>query len=136
MSSDQVILRLLKQHVISEQAELLDLLEKEGIQFTQSTLSRRFRKLSVVKLDGRYQQVEAPRIDGPAFFVDTAPPNMLVAKLAPGFAQAMAVRMDASDLEGIVGTLAGDDTILIIVKPPERLLEIKAEVEAFISRNG
>jgi transcriptional regulator of arginine metabolism len=136
MNADQAILRLLKQHVIAEQADLLAQLEQEGVHLTQSTLSRRFRRLSVVKLDGRYQHVEPPRSSPPPFYVDTAPPNLLVARLGPGLAQAMAIRLDQSDLEGLVGTIAGDDTILIIVKPPERLLETQALVEDFISRNG
>ncbi len=136
MSADQAILRLLKQHTICEQSELLVLLAQEGIQLTQSTLSRRFRKLSVVKLDGRYQHVEAPKNALPPFYVDVCPPNLLVAKLSPGLAQAMALKLDASDLEGLVGTLAGDDTILLAVRPPERLQAIKIEVEDFISRNG
>ncbi len=136
MSADQAILRLLKQHVISEQAELLSKLEDEGIHFTQSTLSRRFRKLSVVKLDGRYQHVEAPKNALPPFYVEAAPPNILVAKLGPGLAQSMAHKLDQSDVEGVVGTVAGDDTIIIIVRPPELLTEIRHQVEAFITRNG
>lgn len=136
MSDDQAILRLLKQHTICEQSELLVLLAQEGIHLTQSTLSRRFRKLSVVKLDGRYQHVEAPKSALPPFYVDTCPPNLLVAKLGPGLAQAMAIKLDASDLEGLVGTVAGDDTILMAVRPTERLHEVKLQVEEFISRNG
>ena len=136
MSADQAILRLLKQHPIYEQSELLVLLAQEGVQLTQSTLSRRFRKLSVVKLDGRYQHVEPPKNALPPFTVDVCPPNLLVARLAPGLAQAMAIKLDASDLDGLVGTVAGDDTILLAVRPPERLHDIKTAVEDFIAHNG
>ncbi|MDP2877431.1 MAG: hypothetical protein Q8O00_14685 [Holophaga sp.] len=136
MNADQAILRLLKQHPIAEQADLLKLLEKEGLVLTQSTLSRNFRRLSVVKLDGRYQYVEAQRQAPPAFSVDTAPPNILLVRVGPGLASAFALKLDQSDIEGLVGTVAGDDTIIVVVKPPERLKDIQREVEAFITRHA
>ena len=135
MDIDQVILRLLKQHRITEQSDLLGYLAKEGMNLTQSTLSRHFRRLSVVKLDGRYLHVEAPRPPSPAFSVDTAPPNLLVVRVGPGLASGLALKLDQSDLEGVVGTVAGDDTVLVVVKPPERLQELRREVENFITRN-
>jgi transcriptional regulator of arginine metabolism len=136
MNIDQAILRLLKQHRITEQAELLLHLEQEGLNLTQSTLSRHFRRLAVVKLDGRYQHVEAPRPPTPAFSVDTAPPNILVVRVGPGLASSLALKLDQSDLEGVVGTVAGDDTLIVVVKPPERLHELRREVEAFLTRNA
>jgi transcriptional regulator of arginine metabolism len=48
--------------------------------------------------------------------VETAGPNLIVAKTAPGLASAATVRIDAAKIIGIVGTIAGDDTIFIAVK--------------------
>ena len=135
MNVDQAILRLLKQHRIAEQSELLQHLEQEGLKLTQSTLSRYFRRLSVVKLDGRYQHVAAPRPQPAAFSVDAAPPNILLVRVGPGMASSMALKLDQSDLEGVVGTVAGDDTLIVVVRPPERLSELKREVEAFVARH-
>lgn len=136
MDADHAILRLLKKHRIAEQAELLTLLRREGIDFTQSTLSRHFRRLSVVKLDGRYQQVGASGVAAPALSLEAAPPNLLVAKTGPGLASALALQLDQAEIEGVVGTVAGDDTIIIVVGGPELLTETRARVEAFMAQHG
>lgn len=136
MDADQALLRLLKKHRIAEQAELLALLRREGIDFTQSTLSRHFRRLSVVKLDGRYQQVGVSAAAAPVVSLEAAPPNLLVAKTGPGLASVLAIQLDQGDIEGVVGTVAGDDTILIVVRGPEMLAETRARVEAFLAQHG
>lgn len=135
MNPDQAILRLLKQHRIAEQSELLAHLAQEGHHLTQSTLSRHFRRLSVVKLDGRYQHIEAPRAPSPGFTVDIAPPNILLIRVGPGLASSLALKLDQSEVEGVLGTVAGDDTIIVVVRPPERLQEVRREVEGFLTRN-
>ncbi|MBP1628945.1 MAG: arginine repressor [Holophagaceae bacterium] len=121
MNTDTTILRLLKQHPITEQAQLQKLLEAEGIQVTQSTLSRTFRRLSVAKVGGRYQHLNALPTPAISFSVQCAPPNLLVVKVPPGQASGIALRLDQSALPGLVGTIAGDDTILVVVTPPEML---------------
>jgi len=132
MSTDSSILRLLKQHTITEQAQLQSLLEREGIRLTQSTLSRTFRRLSIAKVGGRYQHLEARPAATFTFSVQTAPPNLLVIKVPPGQASITALRLDQSALPGLAGTIAGDDTLLVVITPPERLEEARMRIEEFL----
>jgi transcriptional regulator of arginine metabolism len=130
MDLDPLILRLLEAHPIADQTDLLARLAAEGHDLTQSTLSRRLKRLGVQKVQGRYRRVEmAPALRDVA--VVEAPPNLLVLRTAPGFAQALGLRLDAEPVPGQVGTLAGDDTVFIAVLP-ERLAEVKAHVERLL----
>ncbi|WP_005033380.1 arginine repressor [Holophaga foetida] len=128
MKTETAILRLLKQHPISEQAQLQGLLEAEGIHVTQSTLSRTFRRLSVAKVGGRYQHLASLPAPAVSFSVHAAPPNLLVVRVPPGQASAIALRLDQSALPGLAGTIAGDDTILVVVAPPELLEETRTKL--------
>lgn len=128
MKTETTILRLLKQHPISEQAQLQKLLEAEGIRLTQSTLSRAFRRLSVAKVGGRYQHLASLPAPPVSFSILAAPPNLLVIKVPPGQASSIALRLDQSALPGLAGTIAGDDTILVAVTSPELLEETWAKL--------
>jgi len=128
MTTDSTILRLLRQHPIREQSQLQKLLEKEGILVTQSTLSRAFRRLAVAKVAGRYQHLDSLPTAAIPVSVQAAPPNLLVIKVPPGQASGIALRLDQSTIPGIAGTIAGDDTILVVVAPPERLEETQSRL--------
>ena len=131
-SLDHAILELLDRYELSDQEHLQDLLGKQGFRVTQSTLSRHLKKLHVVKVEGVYQKVEVPRPALPAFSITLAPPNLLVLRTEPGFANALAVRLDDAPLAGLAGTIAGDDTIFIAVKGAKALASTAAGVEAFL----
>lgn len=128
MTMDSEILRLLKQHPIREQAQLQKLLEAEGIQVTQSTLSRAFRRLAIAKVGGRYQHLGSLPATAIPFSVQAAPPNLLVIKVPPGQASSIALRLDQSAFPTVAGTIAGDDTILVVVTPPEQLEETRSRL--------
>jgi transcriptional regulator of arginine metabolism len=140
MNLDETILRLIGEREISDQAVLQELLEAEGQAPSQSTLSRRLKKLGVQKVAGRYQRVEAPPPVAPArpavrIRIIEAPPNLLVLKTAPGYAQVFALALDRQpDVPGLAGTVAGDDTIFVAVTDPSRLREVREAVEALMSR--
>jgi transcriptional regulator of arginine metabolism len=131
---DAAIERLMGANEITDQAVLQRLLEAEGHAPSQSTLSRHLKRLSIQKVNGRYQRVE-PGAAQPAQAVTVleAPPNMLVLKTAPGYAQVVAVMVDRSgDIPGLAGTVAGDDTVFIAVKSPSLLAEVREQVEELL----
>lgn len=131
-SVDQAILGLLERHDIVDQEAFLRLLARQGHRLTQSTLSRHLKKLHIHKSDGVYRRSDPARAALPAFTIAEAPPNLLVLRTQPGFANALALRLDAAELPGLVGTIAGDDTVFIAVADPGRRSTTALEVRAFL----
>ena len=114
----QAILNLIGAMRIGRQEELVNELAERGISVTQASVSRDLDELGIVKVNGAYVQHE-PRTSALGLgliTVELAGPNLIVAKTAPGLASAATVRIDAAKMAGIVGTIAGDDTIFIAVK--------------------
>jgi transcriptional regulator of arginine metabolism len=111
---NQSIQRILSKRAIGDQAELLALLANEGHELTQSTLSRHLKKQGYEKRDGHYQRRNdaLPRWRGSAVLIGQ---NLLVIKVDPGFAHALAVTLDREPLPGQAGTIAGDDTIFVAI---------------------
>ncbi len=115
------ILKLIRANKISTQEELAQGLKKLGIQTTQVTLSRDIREMRLVKTVDGYAE-SAPEESGPQFstlasefLLDVrAAQNLVVLHTAPGHANSVAVALDNEEWPEIVGTLAGDDTILVI----------------------
>jgi transcriptional regulator of arginine metabolism len=115
------ILKLIRTRPIHTQDELAAELKKEmGIHATQVTLSRDMRELALVKTTEGYRQVAAP--SGPDFAAIAAgflydvrmAQNLIVLKTSPGHANSIAVALDQEEWPEIVGTIAGDDTILVV----------------------
>lgn len=131
---DEAIERLLEANEITDQAVLQRMLAAEGFTPSQSTLSRHLKRLSIQKVGGRYQRVEpGPAAPTQAISIIEAPPNLLVLKTSPGYAQVVAVMVDKSpDIDGVAGTVAGDDTIFIAVKEPALLREVRSQVEELL----
>jgi transcriptional regulator of arginine metabolism len=122
----RAIARLLAEHAVNRQAELVELLRAEGYLATQSSVSRDLRDLGAAKLKDGYALPRSPSAAGPdsdeeslrlvAEFVRdlrTAGPNLLVIGTAVGAAQRVAVTLDRLQWPEIVGTLSGDDTIFV-----------------------
>jgi transcriptional regulator of arginine metabolism len=115
------ILKLIRSQHIHTQEELAQELKTLGIAATQVTLSRDIRELRLVKTPDGYQEM-LPEEAGPVFetlavefLLDVhVAQNLLVLKTAPGHANTVAVALDAENWPEIVGTIAGDDTILVI----------------------
>jgi transcriptional regulator of arginine metabolism len=137
MNLDDVILQLITRQDVPDQAVLQTLLEEAGHAPSQSTLSRRLKRLGVQKVNGRYQRAEPPAVVAPApprVAIIEAPPNLLVLKTAPGYAQIFGVALDRGAVEGVAGTVAGDDTLFIAVKDPSLLQDVREAVEELIQR--
>ncbi len=119
---------------LGSQEEVLRMLEKEGFKLTQATLSRDLKQLKVAKaasMNGKYVYVLPndtmyKRITKPISAIEMLKSsgyvsinfsgNMGVIKTRPGYASSIAYNIDASDVPHIIGTIAGDDTIFIVIK--------------------
>lgn len=127
-----VILRIISERDIETQTELSEALQAEGFAVTQATISRDIKDLRLVKVQNekgktRYTvhtaQVSEMDINDrfrslisqTAISVDFAE-NQVVFKTIPGGAQASAAAFDTMNLPEAIGTIAGDDTVLIIAK--------------------
>ena len=116
--------RLLQNHQIDRQSQLVELLRAEGFHATQSSVSRDLRDLGAAKLKDGYHLPEAARPSGPdvaavADFVRELRPagaNLLILTTAVGAAQRVAVTLDRAAWPEIVGTVSGDDTIFVATR--------------------
>lgn len=130
---DEIILHIIEKHALSDQDALRSMLLKSGHDLTQPTLSRHLKKLNVQKVEGRYRHVEPAHAALPSFSMSEAPPNLLVLRTEPGFANALAIKLDQLQIPGVAGTIAGDDTVFIAVNNQRNVASIKAAVAVALS---
>lgn len=122
-----LIEKLVSENVITSQEELLRLMEGSGMMCTQATLSRDLRQLGISRgFDGRggYRYITparqgdtaeaSPGHENEAITGMTWAKGMLLINTSPGFASAVAIKIDRAGRYEIAGTVAGDDTILLI----------------------
>lgn len=134
------ILKIIRGREIYTQEELARELAQVGIQTTQVTLSRDMRELSLVKTPEGYRNLPAETA-GPEL-VDVVneylqdirmAQNLVVLKTSPGNASSLAVAIDREELEEVVGTIAGDDTILVITADGENAGKFRAKLLDLLS---
>ncbi|MCA8941139.1 MAG: arginine repressor [Planctomycetes bacterium] len=131
---------LLDEYAIHSQAQLAELLAGDGIQVNQATLSRDLKALGIVKGPDGYTvpaELSPPNTErilarAVAQWLRDAIPtqNQVVLKTPPGGAQPLALAIDQARLDEIVGTIAGDDTILAICKSNQAANRIATELLA------
>ena len=138
------ILKLVSGEPVANQDDLRRRLVHLGMRVTQATLSRDLRELRLVKTTEGYrplstaaaEETAAPQTLGRAlkeFLLDIrAPQNMLVLKTPPGGAQPIAAAVDAEHWKEVAGTLAGDDTILIITTSSRARAAVQKRMEEMI----
>lgn len=133
------ILEIIRQRVIATQEELAQALREAGFPATQATVSRDIRELGLVKVpfdqnSFRYAppgEALPPRRDErlkrllrtSVQYIDYSE-NLVVIKTLPGEAQGVASAIDQVAWPEIIGTVAGDDTILAVVKPKKMVLKV------------
>jgi transcriptional regulator of arginine metabolism len=134
------ILELIRTHRVTSQMELRTLLEKEDIVVTQATLSRDLRDLRLVKVPGadgggHYTLPEewehSPPLEAllPTLFVSAeGTGNLLVVRTMTGGAQAVGLGIDWEEWPEVLGTIAGDDTILLILRDADRMEEVRSRI--------
>ena len=111
------ILSIISAKRVATQQELAEELSRRGIEATQSSVSRDIFELGLTKLNGHYVAPRAARSEAvPPVAVNTAGDNLIVVKTDTGQAQPAALAIDRASFEEIIGTVAGDDTILVAVK--------------------
>ena len=137
------ILRLITGARIANQEELRQQLAQQKLRVTQATLSRDLQELKLVKTPAGYKSAAAlPEEPAPLppltralgeFLLDIRPAeNLLVLKTPPSGAQPLAAAVDGAKFPEIAGTIAGDDTVLIIT-PTKKLREsLQKKIEAFV----
>lgn len=133
--------------VIRTQDELADALRNEGIDVTQATVSRDIKEMMLVKVptgDGSYRYafpaeqnvtVSAARLE--KTFQDSvlsvnSSGNIIVLRTLPGTAQAVAYVLDNIRWPEIIGTVAGDDTIFLVVKPEKAVETVLERFESIM----
>jgi transcriptional regulator of arginine metabolism len=115
MTFESVLFAVTAEAQFADQSELQAALAARGFALTQSTLSRKLKALGFQKLGGHY--VQAGELGIALLSAVCVAPNLLVLRTAPGFANALAVRLDAAPVPGQAGTIAGDDTVFVAVQP-------------------
>ncbi len=133
----RAIARLLGQHEINRQAELVTLLRAEGFVATQSSVSRDLRDLGAAKLKNGYSlpdRSDNGNDDSLRLVAElirdirSAGPNLLVVQTAVGAAQRVAVTLDRTDWPEIVGTVSGDDTIFVATANSNQQRRLRARL--------
>lgn len=116
VARQDALLEIIRSERVSRQEQLVDLLNRQGFEVTQSSVSRDLDELGVVKAAGYYASPAA--LETPFGHVDisNAGQNLIVVRCRSGLASAVAVQIDAAGINDIVGTIAGDDTIFIAIK--------------------
>ena len=138
------ILKLLNGQAVASQDELRRQLGHLGVRVTQATLSRDLRELRLVKTSAGYRPLpsaaaeEASPIPTLAralkqFLLDLRPAqNMLILKTPPSGAQPLAAAVDAEHWKEVAGTLAGDDTVLLICSSNSACGAVRKRVEEML----
>ena len=124
------IARLLEAHAVTSQGQLVDLLAEDGVVATQATVSRDLEELGAVKVrlpggDTVYAIPELPkdrvapedhlrRVLGDWVVEVAHSGNLIVLRTPPGSAHVVASALDRAGLEDVIGTVAGDDTIMVV----------------------
>ena len=134
------ILKVIRSKRILTQEDLArELKESFGVDTTQVTLSRDVRELGLLKTQDGYRQVSAAssRPDVAMAVAELlqdvrAAQNMLVLRTSPGNANALAVALDKENWPEIVGTLAGDDTVLIVAPDSATAEKLRKKLLGFV----
>jgi transcriptional regulator of arginine metabolism len=140
-SRQQAIREIVQQHQVASQEELRALLQARGVEVTQSTLSRDISELGLARVAGEHGAVWAvlersrPVVAADEPLLPTLLPQLFasvegtgalaVLKTLRGSAQPIAEALDAERWPDILGTIAGDDTILVIARSDEARLRVE-----------
>lgn len=141
------ILELINKYDIETQEELAEGLMKEGYNVTQATVSRDIRELKLTKIamDGGRQKYIAMQKTEPGlsekytrvlkdgFLSMDMAQSILVIKTVPGMAMAVAAALDALHINGIVGCIAGDDTIMCAIRSTQETVTVMQKLSKIIN---
>lgn len=140
------MLELIKKHDIETQEELSDYLQKEGYQVTQATVSRDIRELKLTKVamsNGRQKYVtltegtedlseKYTRVFHDGFVSMDMAQNILVIKTVSGMAMAVCAAIDSLKWNEVVGSIAGDDTIMCVIRSTDDAVKTMDKISKIV----
>lgn len=127
---------LVRSKHIKTQGELVDLLAERGLEVTQATISRDITEMGLRKKQGGGyyvlpEDVFVRRMVRELVREVVPAQNLVVVKASSGAAQGVAAALDGAELAGIIGSIAGDDTILLITPDTTAAVMLAATIESF-----
>ena len=141
------ILQIITENTVETQEQLIEKLTEAGFNVTQATVSRDVRELKLTKIScgfGVYKYVVSSRdshshsakflnmLKEMVTAVDHAG-NLVVVKTYPGMAQAAAAALDSMEYPEIIGSIAGDDTVLLVIRSAEATRAFSLELQELIN---
>ena len=140
------IVEIIKKYNIETQEELMEYLQRAGFVVTQATISRDIKELKLTKVStegGNFKYVlhqgediikseKLVRVLRDTFVSMDKAQNILVIKTVSGMAMAAAAALDSLEIEGIVGCIAGDDTIMCAIRTSEETKEVMKQLEELL----
>ena len=140
------ILDLISRYNIDTQEELTNRLQQAGFKVTQATVSRDIRELKLTKVSGdngkqKYVVLQKPESDlydkyvqvlRTGFLSMDKAQNILVIKTVSGMAMAVATAVDELHINGVAGTIAGDDTVMCAVRDNEEIVRVMEQIKKLV----
>ena len=138
-----ILLEIIQEHDIETQEELLEKLREKNFNVTQATISRDIKELRLVKIpvgNGKYKYATGNKtgtdtlsnfntlFKTAVISVDFAQ-NMIVLKTTSGMAQGVCAAIDSIEWDGMLGTIAGDDTIFIVTSTGSKAASLTSELK-------
>lgn len=141
------IIELINKNDIETQEDLADLLTKAGYNVTQATISRDIRELKLTKIsvdDGKQKYIvlnntetglseKFVRVLKDGFVSMDMAQNIIIVKTVSGMAMAVAAALDALHIQGIMGCIAGDDTVMCVIKTTEETVIVMEKLNKLIN---
>lgn len=146
-SRQEAILKIINENTVETQEQLIEKLEEAGYNVTQATVSRDVRELKLTKIScgfGVYKYVVSSKdnhshsakflniLKETVTGVDHAG-NLVVVKTYPGMAQAAAAALDSMEYPEIIGSIAGDDTVMLVIRSAEATRAFSLELSGLIN---
>lgn len=135
----KVIANIIESQKIHTQEELITVLKERGISATQATLSRDIKELGAVKVNdpegGQYYKIRIVTTTKSHFSAESVEISgqLCVVKVKPGFAPPVSATIDSAGLPGVMGTIAGDDTVLAMLREDADTAFISSSVKAMFN---
>ena len=146
------ITRLLETHAVTSQSQLVVLLSEDGVEATQTTVSRDLEEMGALKVrvaggESVYALPELPvrqvapedhlrRVLGEWVVEVVSSANLVVLRTPPGSAHVVGSALDRSGFEGVIGTVAGDDTVLVVAAEGHGGAAVAERIARLAGTNG
>ncbi len=145
-SRQSKIIEIIQKYDVETQEELSEYLVKEGYKVTQATVSRDIRELKLTKIsmnngrqkyavigdDDEVMTAKYKRVLAEGFLSMDMAQNILVIKTVSGMASAVCAALDAMKMNEIVGSIAGDDTIMCAIRTVEDTLVVMKKIRKIV----